>query len=142
MCKVFIDSNIWIYALVDSGVEKEKRVAIINFLEMLRDDDIFVSTQVINEFHWILKRKYRIEDDIIKMNVENGILKLVQVLPQRLTDYKRAYKIRNSFKISFWDSLIIASALENGCNILYTEDMQHNQLIENKLKIINPFKKI
>lgn len=142
MNKVFIDSNIWIYALVDSGVEKEKRISIIHFLEMIKNEKIFVSTQVINEFHWILKRKYKIEDDIIKKNVENGILKMAQVLSQKLTDYKRAYEIRNSIKNSFWDSLIIASALENSCNIVYSEDMQHNLIVENKLKIINPFKDI
>jgi predicted nucleic acid-binding protein len=42
--------------------------------------------------------------------------------------------------VSYWDSLIISSALESGCKILYTEDMHHNQIIEGKLKIINPFK--
>ncbi len=39
---------------------------------------------------------------------------------------------------SYWDSLIIATALQNDCSILYSEDMQHNQLIEGKLRIINP----
>jgi predicted nucleic acid-binding protein len=41
--------------------------------------------------------------------------------------------------VDIWDSLIIASALENGCKILYSEDMHHNHLIEKKLRIINPF---
>ena len=37
------------------------------------------------------------------------------------------------------DSLIVATALENGCTILYSEDMQHEQIIEKQIKIINPF---
>ena len=41
----------------------------------------------------------------------------------------------------FVDSLMISSALLNNCNILYSEDLQHNQLIENQLQIINPFLK-
>lgn len=41
---------------------------------------------------------------------------------------------------SYWDSLIIASALESGCNILYSEDLQSQQQIEAQLEILNPFK--
>jgi len=44
------------------------------------------------------------------------------------------------YKYQYYDSLIIATAIENGCSILYSEDMQHNQNIENKLVIVNPFK--
>ena len=44
-----------------------------------------------------------------------------------------------SFYSTYWDSLIVATALSSECSILYSEDMQHNQLIENKLRIINPF---
>jgi predicted nucleic acid-binding protein len=55
-----------------------------------------------------------------------------------LKSYKRAYKIRDKYDFSYWDSLIVASALERGCETLYSEDMQHNQVIENKLTIKNP----
>jgi predicted nucleic acid-binding protein len=51
----------------------------------------------------------------------------------------KSWEIREKHKYSIWDSLIIASALENGCKILYSEDMHHNHLIEKKLRIINPF---
>lgn len=40
---------------------------------------------------------------------------------------------------SYWDSLIIATAIQSDCSILYSEDMQHDQVIEDKLRIINPF---
>jgi predicted nucleic acid-binding protein len=53
---------------------------------------------------------------------------------------KKAIEIKIKYKFSFWDSLIVASALENRCNILYTEDLQHGQVIETTLKIVNPFK--
>jgi len=49
--------------------------------------------------------------------------------------------IKDIYKFQFYDCLIIATALENNCTILYSEDMQHNQLIEDKLTILNPFKK-
>ncbi len=43
------------------------------------------------------------------------------------------------YQFSYWDSLILASALESACETLYTEDMHHDQLIEKKTRIINPF---
>ena len=51
----------------------------------------------------------------------------------------RAIEVSIKYEFSYWDSLVIASALENGCEILYSEDMQHNQIIEDKLKIKNPY---
>jgi predicted nucleic acid-binding protein len=52
----------------------------------------------------------------------------------------RALVITERYGYSIFDSMIIASALDAGCAILYTEDMHHEQQIENKLTIINPFK--
>ena len=48
--------------------------------------------------------------------------------------------IRLKYKYSYYDSLIIAAALESKCTVLYSEDMQHDQIIESTLQIINPFK--
>jgi predicted nucleic acid-binding protein len=50
-----------------------------------------------------------------------------------------ASDIRLSYNISFWDSLVISSALESKAQIIYTEDMQHNLIINDILQIINPF---
>jgi predicted nucleic acid-binding protein len=47
--------------------------------------------------------------------------------------------LKEKYHYSWWDSLVLASALENGCQIVYSEDMQHEQVIEDSLKIINPF---
>ncbi len=53
---------------------------------------------------------------------------------------KLAHRIKDKYKYGYFDSLIISSALENDCSILFTEDLHSNQKIEEKLKIINPFK--
>ncbi len=50
----------------------------------------------------------------------------------------RSLTIKEEYKYSLWDSLIIAAAELSGCNVLYTEDMSNNQVIGN-LKIVNPF---
>jgi predicted nucleic acid-binding protein len=62
---------------------------------------------------------------------------VVTVITQ--TTIEKAFVLSLKYGFSYWDSLIISSAIENGCNILYSEDMQHEQLIEKKLRIINPF---
>ncbi|MDP3217965.1 MAG: hypothetical protein Q8S73_27920, partial [Deltaproteobacteria bacterium] len=50
-----------------------------------------------------------------------------------------AFEIRERYRFSWWDSLIVASALETECEQLYTEDLQHGQIIEDRLRIVNPF---
>ncbi len=50
-----------------------------------------------------------------------------------------ASTLRQKYNLSFWDSLIISSALLGQANYLYSEDMQHGLIIEKKLEIINPF---
>jgi predicted nucleic acid-binding protein len=51
-----------------------------------------------------------------------------------------ASTLRSSLDLSYWDSLIVVSALSAGCETLYTEDLQHGQVIQERLGIINPFK--
>jgi len=72
-------------------------------------------------------------------------VKLLQRLEIALIDQttiKKALDIAIDYKYSYWDSLIITSALENNCLICYSEDMQHGQIIEDKLRIVNPFESV
>ena len=62
------------------------------------------------------------------------------IIPEvKVPTIKYAIEIKKKYGYSYYDSVIIASALQNNCTILYTEDMQHKQIIENTLEIINPF---
>ena len=133
--KVFIDSNIFIYAKIEDK-EKDKHILARFFLNSLREK-VEISTQVINEFYNVLD-KYKIEDMIIQESI-HAILTEVELKVITLETIKLSWKIKERYKYSYFDSLIIASALESGCSTLYSEDMQHNQIIQEKLKIINPF---
>jgi len=138
--KIFIDSNIWIYAFLESEKERVKQQHILSLLENLPSvGTVFVSVQVINEFHWILSRKYGIDDATIKAKVTKGISAIASIAPLDFKVYQDAYRIRGKYNVSFWDSLIVASALDNSCAVLYSEDMQHGLMIDSKLKVINPF---
>jgi len=52
---------------------------------------------------------------------------------------RTAFDIAEKYGYSYYDSQVIACALETGCTVLYSEDLQHNQIIENTLRIVNPF---
>ncbi len=132
--KVFIDTNIFIYALTKSKNQEEqfKRNISLELLQnLLTNKQIIISLQVINEFHFN-------ELEITKL-VDENILKICTVMPIGFETYKVSSNLRLDYKFSYWDSLIVSSAIESKCSTLYSEDMQHNQIINDQLKIIDPF---
>ena len=137
----FIDTNIWVYALLEARNDGEKQQAALELLRNLPTSvSILVSIQVINEFHWTLTRKYRLADDVVLDKATNGIVALSSaVLPLELDTYIEASNIRKQYNLSFWDSLVVASALRIGCKTLYTEDLNHGMIVGKKLHIVNPF---
>ena len=134
--KVFVDTNIWVYAKIE-GKDGVKHKIAVDFLSKL-NEQVYISTQVINEFFNVLA-KNKINDKEIIESI-NQILDSVLLAELTFNTNKHSWKLREKYRYSVYDSLILASALESNCVILYTEDLQHNQLIENKLRIINPFK--
>jgi len=138
----FIDTNIWVYAFLESEKDPLKQTTALELLKNIAlASQIVVSIQVINEFHWILSHKYKISDEQIRDKVENGIAGLADIRPLDYANYQESFNIRNTWRLSFWDSLIVASALQNGCSLLYTEDMAHDLFIEKKIRVVNPFLK-
>jgi len=140
--KVFIDTNIFIYALTKSKDKEEqfKRNISLELLQnLLTNKQIIISLQVINEFHFNMLRKFNLNELEIAKLVDENILKICTVMPIGFETYKVSSKLRLDYKLSYWDSLIVSSAIESKCSILYSEDMQHDQTINNQLKIINPF---
>jgi len=136
----FVDTNIWVYAFLEAENSTEKQHAAMELLRTIPPaTTLFVSIQVINEFHWTLFRKYRLPDELIRDKIENGIARIATISPLEFNDYRSACNLRDRYQFSFWDSLMIASALRNGCTTLYTEDLSHNMIIERKLHVINPF---
>lgn len=138
---IFIDTNIFIYAYLESPKKEKdyiKHVKAKKFLgDFKKQDNIIISTQVCNEYYSaLLKNKI---DNIDIQNSLNNLIKSVKVSSLSKNTVLASFHIKNQYSFSYWDSLILSSALENQCKILYTEDMQHNQIIENKLQVINPF---
>lgn len=133
--KVFVDTNIFVYAALQDSANQQKRLASIAVLS--GSHRIAVSTQVLNEFSAVLL-KNRFPDDDIRARVEN-IADDSSVVLVNLDTIRLAWDLRTRYRFSFWDSLIVASALRAGCTTLYTEDLQHAMVIDSTLHVVNPF---
>ncbi len=133
--KIYLDTNIIIYLY--STDEPSKRQDCLNLIKEYQE--IIINIHVLNEFTNIMLKKFKLKHD----DVISAISELVTNFTTVSFDVKTiqsAIQISNKYKFSYFDSLMIASALENKCSLFVSEDLQHNQVVDDFLKIINPFK--
>ena len=107
--------------------------------QLISTDDILISTQVINETCSVLSRKAAFEESQLKQIIQelyDGCI----VIEMNLDILLYASDLRLRYDFSFWDGLIVASALSAKAEILYSEDMQDGLVVEQRLTIVNPFK--
>jgi predicted nucleic acid-binding protein len=127
----FIDSNIALYIL-DKGSPKFLKA------KALLEGGPFISTQVVAENINVCVKKFKQTKRfaLAHANSLRQACRVKDISNALLTD---AIFIFDRYGYNIFDSLIIASALSANCTILYSEDLQHGQIIEGKLTIINPF---
>lgn len=132
--RYFVDTNIWLYAFikVQDGVKSDAaRVFILS-------SEPILSTQVVNEVCINLLRRANFTEEQIGRLIESFYTKYT-VMELKSSSLMAASRLRQQYAFSFWDSLIVASALEAGVSRLYSEDMQSGLIIDNQLEIVNPF---
>ena len=130
----FVDTNILVYAHLESPDEPRHAQALALLGKL---DGWALSTQVLAEYFNAMA-KHRIPERIIAGNL-NSLINLARVQSVTVETVRHALQIRARYGFSYWDCQIVASAIEAGCNTLYSEDLQHEQRVENTLLIINPF---
>lgn len=134
----FLDTNIFIYSFDPRNQSKQKR-AIDLIAEALTAGSGIISTQVMQEFLNVATQKFEVpltfHDSVAYL--QKVLNPLCQVFPD-LYLYETCLQIQSETRYSFYDSLILASAIQAGCQILYTEDMQDGQNVHGTL-ITNPF---
>ncbi len=128
--KAFFDTNVLVYT-VTSDPRKRQADRII------RAGGI-VSVQVLNEFAHVASRKLRHGWDAVELALNLFRLSIEDVRPLTHDIHTAALKLARNHAFSFYDALIVASAIEAGCDTLYSEDMQHGRTI-GALTIRNPF---
>ncbi len=99
-----------------------------------------LSTQVLQEFFYNATRKLSLPLNVPMARDIVQAYSLWIELPITGTTVMDAIALHEARRFSFWDSLIVAAALEAGCSTLYSEDMQHGQVIDGRLTLIDPFR--
>jgi predicted nucleic acid-binding protein len=126
----FFDTNILVHAQQSGGKADRARA--------LLADGGKLSVQVLNEFTAVARRKQRRDWREIAEAVSDVLTMVDPPLALTLDLYASARALAEDHRLSFYDALIVASAIEAGCDILYSEDMQHGRIIGG-LAIVNPF---
>jgi predicted nucleic acid-binding protein len=135
--KFFLDTNIFVYQF-DLKASPKRKIAI----ELIKKAHLgtgIISTQIIQEFLNVATKKF--SNAMTTSEAETYLSKVLfpicEIFPSKIL-FSSALEIKERWKFSFYESLVIASAQEANCNILYSEDLRQNQKIGD-LTIINPF---
>lgn len=131
--KIFFDTNLLIYLYSED--EPEKQSKLLNVVKS--HENRWISTQVLNELSNTLRRKFKLEYGEIQ-NIFSEISTQFQIAIIQVQTIESALEIAADYRYSYYDSLIVATALELSCDFLYSEDMQHGQLIKGQMQIFNP----
>ena len=133
--RAFIDTNILIYLYSEDEPYKRRAAESI-----VNKNYCIISTQVLNEVSnvWFVKSIWSGEKIKVHLdNIEKVCDSLILVTRSTIDD---ALLLKDQLGYSYYDCLILASAMESGCDFLYSEDMSDGQIVNDRLKIVNPLK--
>ena len=135
--KFFFDTNVLVYLFDADSPDKRKKARAL-FQRHTEAGDILLSTQVLQEFYVAVTRKLARPLDAgaaAETVTSFAELPLVQIDSELIIS--AIHRSRNK-QLSFWDPLIVQAAIEGHASTLYSEDMQHGQMLDS-LRVINPF---
>ncbi|MDD5296054.1 MAG: PIN domain-containing protein [Rhodocyclaceae bacterium] len=128
----FFDTNVLLYLFSGDGSKADRA-------EILLAAGGVISVQVLNEFASVASRKLAMP--MAEIREALAILRAVlKVVPLTEETHDLALSLAERYAYSIYDALILAAALQAGCQTLVTEDMQDGQVIEGQVKIRNPFR--
>ena len=133
----FVDTNVLVYAF-DKSSSPKKLVAQRLMNELMADDLLRLSTQVLQELFVTLTRKVH---QPCSSEEALTVLEDLAAWPLMVVDYsaiRAAVGLADQAKVSFWDALIVVAAARTGAAVLYTEDLNGGQEILG-VRIVNPF---
>jgi predicted nucleic acid-binding protein len=131
--RAFLDTKVFVYAIVQNDPRSHEA-------EKLISAGGRVSVQVLNEFAAVVRRKTNMPWGEVQLALESIQVLCPDPLPITLDTHQEALAIAEKYRYKVYDALIVASALEARCTILYSEDMQDGQVFDRRLTIRNPFK--
>lgn len=131
VAEAFFDTNVVLYLLSQDSAKADRA-------EELMALGGTISVQVLNEFVAVASRKLRMSwAEIHEVLAQIRAVCALEAIT--VETHERALQMAERYGYSIYDALILAAALLAGCKTLYSEDMQHDQVIEHQLRIRNPF---
>ena len=127
----FFDSNVLIYGLQDDPTRA------VNANRLIAAGG-WISVQVLNEVANVLRGKLRHGWS----DIERALLAYhssLAILPLTLAIHQRGLAPAKRHRVSIYDAMIVAAALEAGCDTLYSEDMHHGLVVDGRLSVVNSF---
>jgi predicted nucleic acid-binding protein len=131
--RAFFDTNVFVYAIIQDDPRSDHA-------EELIAEGGTVSVQVLGEFAAVARRKTKMPWIEIRLALDSIKALCPDPLPITLDTHQEALAIAEKYGYKIYDALILASALEARCTMLYSEDMQDGQVIDHRLTIRNPFR--
>ena len=132
----FFDTNVLVYA-DDKAAPAKQRRALDLLAEHRRAQTGVVSLQVLQEYFVTVTRKLRVDPQIARRKVE--LLAEFDVATPEVSDILAAIDLHRLHGFSFWDALVLRSAKQTGCSVLFSEDLQETREIDG-IHIVNPFR--
>jgi predicted nucleic acid-binding protein len=131
--KAFFDTNVLIYAVAENDPRGP-------LAEALLASGGVVGVQVLNEFVSVARRKMRMPWKDVTEALDAIRVLCPSPVSITISTHEKALKIAEDYGFEIYDALIVAAALQSSCATLYSEDLQHGQVIDGKLTIRNPFR--
>ena len=128
----FFDTNVLLYLLSADAAKADRA-------ESLLAAGGVISVQVLNEFAAVALRKLAMPVAELREILE-PVRNVCRVEPVTEDTHERALALVERYGFSFYDALLVAAALRAGCARLYSEDLQHGQVVDRQLRILNPFR--
>jgi predicted nucleic acid-binding protein len=134
---VFVDTNVLVYAADDHDVVKRDQ-ARAWMLACWQRRCGRLSTQVLNEYYTVIRRKF--PTPVAAGDARAEVRRLQAWSPWQIDHptVESAWAAEARHRIHYWDALMVAAAQQQGCSYLLTEDLQHDQQIDG-VRIVNPF---
>lgn len=136
--RFFIDTNIFVYSFNQSTSKKAIRATRLVFQALTTRKGV-VSYQVVQEFFNLALRKFSLPMTVQEAEQYlNAVFRPLLAVHSSPALFTQALQISSRHRLGWYDSLIVAAAIESQCRILYTEDLQHGQRF-GELQVQNPF---
>jgi len=129
----FFDSNILLYIAGADDAKADRAEALIA-------EGGTICVQVLNEIAKVARRKMLFDWEEVQ-TLLSSIRGLLDVVPLTIEIHESGVALARRFKLSTYDAMIVAAALDAGCTTLWSEDMQHGLLINDRVRIRNPFRR-